>query len=300
MPVMTPNPALGVNARFAIGPAAPTTLPLDFEDSSLGADESFLDTQGLRGTRSHAANRVRVNSRRVTGAVTFPNPTALEWTYLLPYICGGAAVPTGGGNNFPLTEVLPAFYADELDGATVFRYSGCRIDRAVISAAKGTMLRCVASILGVDETRPGGAFPSLTLDESTNPFMFEDLVFTVAGDTLDVFSFELSILNFVQQRMVNSVTPTVAYTTDRQVQLSVVVPWGDDETLYNLAVGGVAVTAVFSNGGQSLSFTAPKFQVPRQPREKNGRDEMKNPLRGFCRNSAAANDELVVFADATP
>ncbi len=296
MPTMTPTPALGVNAKFAIGAANPTDKPLDFESETLGARSSFLDPQGLRGTRSHAAARVRENSRLVTGDVVLPAPTAVELASILPYILGG----TPSGTSYPLGETLSAFYAQLLRGASRFTYSGCRVSRATFSARKGSALQVALSILGVDETKDGTAFPSLTLDITTGYFAFEDLVFTVNSDTLDIFDWSLTVDNFVQARMVNSVTATVVYTTDRVVSGRFVVPWGDDESLYALAVGGVVLSSVFTNGATSLSFTCPKFQVPRQSPDVAGRDEERNILEGVCRYSAAPNDELVTVLDSTP
>jgi hypothetical protein len=296
MPTPTPDPALGVNARFAIGASAPTDKPLDFASETLGVRQSFLDPQGLRGTRSRAATRVRANSRIVTGDVNLEAPTAVEMTSILPYITSAASA-SGTGNNYPLTEALSSFYADLLRGDTLFRYTGCRVNRATFSARKGTCLQCSLNIVGVDETLPGGAFPSLTLDTG-NYFAFEDGIFTIATYQMDCFDFSLTIDNAVQARMVNSQTATVVYTTDRIITARIVVPWGDEESaLYGMAVGGVAMSAVFTNGNTSMSFTAPKFQVPKQAPDVTGRDEIQLVLEGVCRNSGTNNDECVIFVD---
>jgi hypothetical protein len=50
MPIMTPNPALGVNSRLALGSSIPTTQMIDFLSETLGLRETFIDPQGMRGT----------------------------------------------------------------------------------------------------------------------------------------------------------------------------------------------------------------------------------------------------------
>jgi hypothetical protein len=297
---MTPNPALGVTARFAIGATTTVDKPLDFERETLSRRSSFLDPQGLRGTVAHAANRVRENSRIVAGDVTHPAPTAVELSYMLPYILGG----TPSGTSYPLGETLSAFYASQVRGGSHFQYAGCRINSATFSSRKGTALQVTNNIVGIGVSKNpnsgGTAMPSLTLDNTTGFFAHEDLVLTVNGDTIDVFSWQLTFNNVVLMRQVNSVTPTAVYRTDRIITARVEVPWGDDEALYDLAVGGVTLSSVFTNGGTSLSFTCPKFQVPPQDPDVEGRDEMHNILEGMCRYSAAPGDECATVLDSTP
>lgn len=300
MPVATPNPALGVLSKFSIGNANPTDKPLDFESNTLSRRSGFLDPQGLRGTVAHAANRVRENSRVVAGDVLLAAPTAVEHSYVLPYVLGGTPV----GTSYPMAETLPAFVAQRKVGGSRFTYTGCRMNRATYSARKGTALQVALNILGVgiskDPDSGGTAFPALTLDNTTGFFQFEDLVCTINGTTIDILSWQFTFDNVVLMRAANSVTPTVVYRTDRIVSARIEVPWGDDETLYDLAVGGVTLSSVFTNGGTSLSFVCPKFQVPAQDPDTAGRDEHRNILDGICRFSAAAGDECVVTLDSTP
>jgi hypothetical protein len=300
MPTASPNPALGVFAKFAIGPTSGSaaTLPLDFNSETLGLRESFLDPQGLRGTRAHAAGRVRASGRIVTGDVVMDAPTAVEWSYVLQYILGGAP----SGTSYPLAEALPVFGTDLLRGATLFRYTGCRVSRAVFRSGPGRPLSLTISVLGIDETQPGGAFPTLTLDNTTGYFVFPDSngAVVVNGTTLDCMDFELTVDNVVQARAANSQTATVVYTTDRIVTWRTRHGWGDAETLYGLSQGGVAVSATFTNGTTSIAFSSPKVQYPRQSPDVTGRDEIYNELLGMARFGSAAGDELAVTLDSTP
>jgi hypothetical protein len=297
MPVAPLDPALGFQAKLAIGTALPTDKPLDFISENLGVVESFIDLQGMRGTRSHGSNRVRAAGRVVSGDVVMA-PTALELSYLLPFIMGG----TPAGNNYPLGEILSAFYAQLKRGDTLFSYDGCRVNRATFAARKGAAVQLALNVLGLDEATSGSAFPTLTLDASTQYFILEDAAGAVVvnGVTINCFELTVTVDNLVLMRMVNSQTPTVVYSTDRIVGWSLQVPWGDDETLYGLSQAGVPVSATFTNGTTSLSFTSPKVAFPRKSPDVEGRDEIRNTLDGIARYSAVPNDELVISLDHVP
>jgi hypothetical protein len=99
---------------------------------------------------------------------------------------------------------------------------------------------------------------------------------------------------------VNSQTATVVYTTDRVVTWRFDVPWGDDETLYNLAETGVEAEVQLINGDTELTITSPKLQVPRRAPDIPGRDELHNIIEGVARYGSAPNDEISIFLDLTP
>jgi hypothetical protein len=224
-------------------------------------------------------------------------PSAVEWSYLLPKILGG--VPAG--TSYPLAEQLPAYYTALLRGETMFIYSGCRANSATITATKGATVQLTLNSIAVDRTKaPGAAFPPLTLDNVTQPLILEDLVVTINGNTIDCFEMTLSINNFVIPRQVNSQTATAVYRTDRVISWDVLVPWGDDETLIDLAVGGVAILATFTYGGTSLSFSSPKVCIPPRDPPVAGREEITNRIIGDAGFNATPGDELIVTLDSTP
>jgi hypothetical protein len=301
VPDVTPTPALGDFSRFAIGATAPTDKPIAYTSTTLGVEEEWVDPPRMRGSRSHAAGTARRGGRLVQGDVFLGGPTAVEWTYFLPYFLGGTPAASGTGFNYPLGEALAAFQADLLRGATLFRYTNCRGNQLVINSAPGQAVSARLGVLGVDETTPGGAFPSLTWDTGAF-FQHEDSVANVSvnGTSINCFGLTVTVNNFVRHRRVNSLTATVVYSIDREVTWQVDVPWGDAESLYALAEAGVAVSATFVNGNTSMIISSPKVQFPRRSPGVPDRDEIHNVLQGMARYSATAGDEILIFVDATP
>jgi hypothetical protein len=229
-------------------------------------------------------------------------PTAVEWGTILPYILSAGSAG-GGGFTYEPTEALASFFAQLQRGGSRFDYSGCRIAQATIRIAAGDAVKCSLDIFGVDETQnTATAFPALTLDNTTQFFIAPDCYQQVTiGDTqIDAFDVTITINNAVQPRLVNSQTATVVYTTDRVVTWRFDVPWGDDETLYNLAETGVEAEVQLINGDTELTITSPKLQVPRRAPDIPGRDELHNIIEGVARYGSAPNDEISIFLDLTP
>ena len=52
-------PAVGFAAKLGIGTSEPVTEPLEFLSENLRKTGTVLDTNGIRGTRSHSAERTR-------------------------------------------------------------------------------------------------------------------------------------------------------------------------------------------------------------------------------------------------
>jgi hypothetical protein len=298
MPTATPNPEIGILAKLGIGAApGPATVGLDFQSETLVLEEEFGDPAGLRGSRSHPASRVRPVRRRVTGGLTL-QPTAAEFAAVMPYVMGGVV----SGNNIPLGEVLPLMAVQVVRGAGLFTYATTMVNRATIRGTPGGRIGLELDLLGLDEAvGAASSFPSLSLDGSS-PFTFGDAAggFTLNGTTINVFSVAITIDNAVQAREVNSLTPTVLYSTDRIISWDVDLPFGDAEAMYGLAAGGVPVSIAFTNGGLSATFASPKLQVPRRSPNVADRNEIHLRVQGVARMSAANNDELTCVVDAVP
>lgn len=288
--------AQGFAALLGIGATSTVDKPLEFLSESLALDEELVDSNGIRGTRSHISEVVRQGIRRVGGNITLcPHPT--ELAALLPYILGANA----SGTTFALAETLQSFYASVDRVLKVFTYSGCVVSKAVFSGSAGQPLNLSLEIVGIDESvGNAGSFPSLTLDTTTTMYMFHDLVLIVGGTTYQCFDFELTIDNMVDaERFLNSQTRVSIPAQDRVVTLNTNLPYGDASAAYALSVGGVAVTATFTNGATSLLFTLPKVQFPRKSPTVPGKSEIKLPLMGVARKSGSTK-ELEITLDSTP
>jgi hypothetical protein len=154
----------GYVSQLGIGTTSTVDQRLDYLSESLACQEEFPDTGGLRGTRSHAVERVRAGIRRVAGTITL-QPTAVELSYLLPWILGANA----SGTTYALADALQSRYVSVDRGAKVFLYDAVWVDSATFRATQGSPLSVTLNLVGSDETvNNAGTFPSLTLDTTTN------------------------------------------------------------------------------------------------------------------------------------
>ena len=143
-------------------------------------------------------------------------------------------------------------------------------------------------VVGIDEAvNAAGSFPNLTLDTTTKPFLFYDLALTI-GATQQYWcqEFELSIANAIDRnRFFNSPVLTALNPTDRQIRFRTKVPYGAASALYGAGSSGVALSAVFTYGGQILSITAGTLVFPRKKLTVPGRQEILVPIEGFLMKS---------------
>lgn len=287
---------MGHQAQLGMGASAPVTEAYEFLRESLALLEEFVDSQGLRGTRSHASEAVRQGARRVGGSVSM-NPTAAQLSHLLPRILGAAP----SGNTYALAETVPSFVVAVDRVAKVFTYTGCKVRRATFHGSAGEPLKLTLDLLGIDETvSAAGAFPSLSLDTTTSFFMFHDLVLSVDGTEYPALDFELLIDNVLDgDRLLNSATRVSLPEADRHVTFRTRLPYGDASAVYASGVEGVAVTATLTNGSTSLAFSLPAVQFPRVSPTVPGRGEILLPLIGTAR-SLVGDDELTATLDSTP
>lgn len=287
---------VGVFDRLAYAASGVTTATAEFEfaeGSELGLQESFIDTNQLRGTRSHSSERVRRGTRRVDGTINMA-PTPVELTTLLPLILGGT--PSAG--SYPLGESLTLFNLFAVRDGTVYTYQDCVVDSATFTASEGGPMQLSLSVIGKDEVQ-SGSMGAVSVDLTTQPFTLMDTTVTVAGVTRQVTSVEISIRNMVQALWRNSLTITQLKATDREISISLPASQGTDSDLYGSALGGVAVVVTFTNGGTSLSFSATKVQAPKQPLPWGERGILNLPWRGVARKDGSTL-ELTTTLDATP
>ncbi len=269
-------------SQIGVDTIAAVAFRYDFQSSSVSADEDFLDTNGLRGTRERAIERVRAGNRRIGGTVVL-EPTALELSRLLPWILGGT--PTGSATatlTFPLADVIPTRWVVVDKVAKVATYDSVVVNRATISGSQGEPLRISLDLIGGDESiGNAGSFPSLSLDITTQPFIFTDLALSINGATTKTKNIEITIDNHVDPgRFFQSQTVTGLIAMDRTVMCNLTLPYGDSFALYNLGAGGTSCTATFTNGGSVLRFVAGKAAFPRKPIPIPGREEILMPFAG--------------------
>ena len=289
--------AMGYHAQLEISASNPVDTRFDFISESLGVDENFIDTNGLRGTRDRSIERVRQGIRHIGGQIRL-QPTAVELAALLPWILGANA----SGTTYAIADTLQSRYVTVDRVSKVMTYNGCVIDRCTIRGSQGEPLDITLDVCGLDETvGNSGTFPSLSLDTTTGPFVFTDGVFSINSTTVNARSFELVVNNHIdRERFFNSLTAVSLIPMDRHVMLNTQLPYGDASALYATGAGGVACTLTFTNGGTSLALTMPKVAFPRKsPTYQAGRAEVMLPLAGNAYKSGSTAS-LTATLDSTP
>lgn len=288
--------AQGFATQLGIDTNATVTKRYDFLSESMSLDEEFVGGDGLRGELSHAIENLRQGTRKVGGQLNL-RPTAVELAALLPHIMGAA----GSGTTYAFGTTFSDLYVVVDRVAKVFSYSGCQVDKATFKAQAGGPLLLTLDMLGIDESvGNAGTFPSLSLDTTTGFFMFSDLVLSIGGTGYSAKDFELMIdYKRDADRVFNSNTRASTPVTDRIVTVNTNLPYGDATAVYATGVGGVAVTATFTNGNTSLVATMPKVAFPRQSPTVGGKQEIMLPLSGQARKSGSTS-ELVFTLDSTP
>jgi hypothetical protein len=270
------------------------TEAYEFLAESLRKQLTIVDTAGLRGTRSHPAERTRDGTYAIGGGLQFhATPAMLD--LLLPRILGANEAT----DVFALAETLPEFDVLIDRVAKRFVYAGCQVNRATFRAAAGGPLELDLDVIGKTEVVSATAFPSITAPVDP-PYVWQDCVCTVNGSARVVTQWDLTIDNALNARFSNSQTATDIHSTDRIVTVNLTVPYTSSEVdLYGVNTGGAAAaTFVFTNGNYSTTFSIAKLQIPDQSPVVDGRGEILLQLQGVAKQSSTTK-ELVITHDST-
>ena len=270
------------------------TEAYEFLTESLRKQLTIVDTAGLRGTRSHPAERTRDGTYAIGGGLQFhATPAMLD--LLLPRILGANEAT----DVFALAETLPEFDVLIDRVAKRFVYAGCQVNRATFRAAAGGPLELDLDVIGKTEVVSATAFPSITAPVDP-PYVWQDCVCTVNGSARVVTQWDLTIDNALNARFSNSQTATDIHSTDRIITVNLTVPYTSSEVdLYGINTGGAAAaTFVFTNGNYSTTFSIAKLQIPDQSPVVDGRGEILLQLQGVAKQSSTTK-ELVITHDST-
>ncbi len=307
---MTPTTAsmgyqarLGTKNETTYGTAVAVDQAFVFTSENIVKRGVIVERSGLRGTRSHQADDVRVGPYTVGGRLVL-EPTPQDLSIWLPRILGAAP----DGANYNLAETLPSFTLTIDRVAKVFTYAGCKVNRATLEGAQGGLLRLSLDIVAQSETvAAAGSFPTLT-PSNTQPYIFSDLDLTLASTAREVKEFELAIDNgLITDRFMNSVTIVNAPEGDRGIVLRTVHAWAAaNADLYAQALAGAAGTLQLTNAlggtppdGYRTTFNFATLQVPDRSPNVPGRNEFFLNLEMAARR-VGTTPELSVTHDATP
>jgi hypothetical protein len=287
---------MGALAKFATSAATPATEPFAFISESMGKRQSIVERDGIKGTRSHMSLDTRLGNAPVDGTIVL-EPTPEDLAIWFPRILGTAA----NGTSYVLAETIPDFFMVIDRVAKVFTYTKNWVDRATFTGSEGQPIRLSMDIVGTDETvGNSGTFPALTLAYTT-PYMFSDMVLTLAGSARQVKEFTLVIDNHLnKERFFNSTTRQLAPSEDRTITLSCTVPYSvENVALYAQALAGAAGTLVLTNANYSTTFTFGILQVPYDTPNVAGKGEVMLTLNMIAKK-VNTTMELAVTHDSTP
>lgn len=290
------NASMGHQAQLAMDVATPfdaSSEPYEFVSESLRKQGEILDTSGIRGTRSHVAERTREGSDTVSGSITMHvSPAMLD--ALLPRILGAPE----NLDVFDLAETIPEFHIMIDRVAKVFTYEGCRVSKATFKGAAGGLIELVLDVVGKTETvGNAGTFPVLSMPVDP-PYVFSDGVLTLQAAQRTFMDFELTIDNALKSRFANSRTATDISPEDRVATFRCTNPFTADEAdLYGQALAGAAASLVFTNGSYSTTFSFAALQFPDQSPVVGGKGEIPLQLEGIARKTGATA-ELTVTHDS--
>lgn len=251
------------------------------EGSQLGVNEAFLDTNGIRGTRQHSADRLR-RSRRDCGGTLLFAPTASELDLLLPWILGADEAT----DVFALAEAVPARYLKTSRDGTRHVYDGCKVNEATFSAAEGGPLTVSVSVIGVDEGS-GGSAPAAAIADDAGPYVLSDAALTLASTSYAFRQMQVTIRNFLEAKFNNSVTASAIHATDLEVGVQFGLPYGDASALYGSAVTGISGSVAFTVGSRSVTFNLAGIAAPKQPLGFGGRGARDLNWAGVARRTGS-------------
>lgn len=257
------TPSIGTLGKLAIDVSTVTGISdfdgsstqLEFISEELRYSEAQAYNNGIRGTRSRVAERVRISQGVVNGSIVL-HPTPVELDVLFPLILGSAEV----ADSFTLADTIPEFGVLVERIAKRHVYTGCRVSRATFSGSQGQPITLRLDIEGETEVITATSWPgTIPAINSGSPYIFADTTFSLSADAsaAEVRSFEIVIDNgLITDRFMNSVTRTVIPAGDRVVSLNMSVPYTADEIdLYKQALAGAGGTLTLTNGGCSTVFT---------------------------------------------
>lgn len=264
------------------------------QGTTLGLQQVFTDPNGIRGTRQHAAARVRETQRMTQGTLQLA-PVASELDLFLPMILGAPEAT----DVFALAENLPARYIKTSRDGAKHLYDGLKCNRAVFAAGEGGPLTLSLDLMGVDEAADGDAAEADAIDDDAGPYVLSDCVLSVGGSEYPFRQISIEVNNALETKFNNSLTPTSIRATDLVVQVSLSLPYGDATALYGTAVGGVAVVATFTNGARSIAFNLAGVSAPKQPLPIGQRAARDLAWVGTARRTAAGVAPISVTNDAS-
>lgn len=280
--------SLGTYGKLGIGSANPVDKRIRYKDEDLVAKLEIIDGNEINGELDREIELLRDGAIHVNGPINL-TPNAVELSYLLQWILGGT--PSGGPTvTYPVTQTnnLVEKYVTIDRVIKVFTYTGCKVNRATFRAVQGGLLELSLDLIGRTASEAAaGSFPVITLNFANGPFVFRDVVMSVAGTTVTPKEFTLTVDNMLMgDRFFNSQTLVSIDQPDRKITFETSLPYGDFQALKaGFTSAGTAVVATFTNAGAILAFSMGKVAIPYTDPGTPGRAELMLPVSGDAMRS---------------
>jgi len=299
------NQSVGAFANFTSGSDA---FPLAGGGTSLSLNKPHVNNEGLNGSTAQSSELTRTGLQLVDGELPLlATPESLD--VFLPHITGRALA---AGVTYPAVEVPDNFHLLLHRDALLYPYYDLVINQATLSGSSGEPIALNLSLLGRtrDAVLPAGSSWPAGLETSKSvPYMFSDMVFTVAGTPYPIRAFNLTYNNNLVPAYFNENTPCGFRRAGRtQTTLQIVVP--HTAAIVTAIQNGatppaaldVSLTFTHPTAGMSFTIRCQALQIP--PRDANVPEgEILLDLTGVARTKsggASSGAEVIFTNDSTP
>ena len=293
--------------QWAINTSAgtlPATQLIDNVSGSLGVEQRVATSQGQNASLTGRTNRMRVTGTKLEPTFSM-EPTATEWTYLLPWLLGGTNTGTTPIVYTPGTDLLlrAVQATEDRDGVSYpHSWTNLAVDQFTLRSQGGGLVG-----LDIQTVANGGAyenstaFPALAnFDDTTSPFGFPDLTgdgatgsdgaFTIGGSTRQAFSVTLGVSYGLDRgRTPHTMSATGLRKRTRDITLSLDMPAAEATAIYASDIRDLTPRAVimrWRNPVESVEFLEVElpsviFPLPDVPLP--ARSEIRHTVTGMAK-----------------
>lgn len=228
----------------------------EFISTDLNESIEIVEDEGIRGTRTHAMERVAQGNKIVKGSITF-EPTPVEMAAILQYATNSSSSTTLTDAMQDVTIVL------DLRTTKKYTFNNCRFNMITITGGPGKKITVKVDVVGKSCTVASSSLTGVP-DITVRPYMYYDAGsgITIGGQTYLIDEFELVIDNKIEPTFMVGQTATDLEPTDREVSLSIRSRYNSaEDALLVLAQAGPVIASpltgsiAFTNGSNSMTFT---------------------------------------------
>lgn len=284
-----------------------TIRSFPFYRESMRKIASVVHPQVITGERDEHGERARSGPNLYYGTITF-GVSPSELAFWAPYWMGG----TPSGTSYTLSTALSPFgiYIDKV--TTKYAFYDCYIDKALVVGRQNgpggppnylTLQLTIYALSYVSgpATTASQAIPTITGDYV--PLVFEDgaSAITIKGSARETKQLAILHENFLRQRYVNSLEPSITYPTHRRLSLQTRHPFDtgtsalDDVALSASAAGSVG----FTNGTVSATWNLTLLQLVSQTPVVAGKQEI-DIIGNYVSRASGSTACYSMTIDSTP